>query len=147
MKKSYAPCFMLAAMALASCTSAKYHQDQVSSGPSTISVGTVQQNIKVGMPASAVIEVLGAPNMVTTDENRNEVWAYDKISTDSSYSSGSAGGGVGAGGLIGATGLLGGLTGGMKAGAASTSQKTLTIVVKFDKDKKVSDFSYRQSKF
>ena len=33
------------------------------------------------------------------------------------------------------------------AGAASTSQKTLTVIIKFDNDKRVRDFAYHTSRF
>ena len=46
-----------------------------------LTVGTVQGSIKVGMPASDVAALLGSPNIVTTDENRREVWIYDKVSS------------------------------------------------------------------
>jgi len=46
-----------------------------------LTVGTVQGSIKVGMPASDVAAILGSPNIVTTDENRREVWIYDKVSS------------------------------------------------------------------
>ena len=36
---------------------------------------------------------------------------------------------------------------GRTAGAASTTQKTLTVIIKFDQDKKVRDFAYHASKF
>ena len=47
-----------------------------------LTVGKVQGEVKVGMPASQVAELLGSPNIVTTDEKRREVWIYDKVSTD-----------------------------------------------------------------
>ena len=47
-----------------------------------LTVGKVQGEIKVGMAASQVAELLGSPNIVTTDEKRREVWMYDKVSTD-----------------------------------------------------------------
>ena len=47
-----------------------------------LTVGKVQGEIKVGMPASQVAELLGSPNIVTTDDKRREVWIYDKVSTD-----------------------------------------------------------------
>lgn len=46
-----------------------------------LTVGTVQKEIRVGMTGAEVAEVLGSPNIVSTDENRNEVWIYDKISS------------------------------------------------------------------
>lgn len=110
-------------------------------------VGKVQREIHVGMSGAQVTEVLGAPNIVSTDENRREVWIYDKIATEVSYSKSE--GGItsllfGAGGSLGG-GLLGNT--GQAAGAASQSQRTLTVVIKFDENKLVRDFSYHQSSF
>ena len=48
-----------------------------------LTVGKVQGEIKVGMAASQVAELLGSPNIVTTDEKRREVWIFDKISNPS----------------------------------------------------------------
>jgi outer membrane protein assembly factor BamE (lipoprotein component of BamABCDE complex) len=116
-----------------------------------MTVGKVQREIRVGMTNAQVVEVLGSPNMVTTDEQRRETWVYDKIATDTVYSSSS--GGVSAlilgGGLIG-DGLLGGVgsTGyRSSAGASSTSQRTLTVIIKYDADSRVRDFAYRSSSF
>jgi outer membrane protein assembly factor BamE (lipoprotein component of BamABCDE complex) len=100
-----------------------------------VTVGKVQREIRMGMAASQVIEVLGSPNIVTTDENRLEVWVYDKIATDVSYSN--SGGGIW---------LLIASAGG-NSGKSSTSQRTLTIVIKFDAEKKVRDFAYHSSSF
>ena len=100
-----------------------------------ITVGKVQREIRIGMPSAQVIEVLGSPNIVSTDENRLEVWVYDKIATDISYSN--TAGGVWL--------ILAGI--GKESGGKSTSQRTLTIVVKFDADKKVRDFAYHSSSF
>jgi len=52
-----------------------------------MTVGVVQRQVSVGMPGSAVLEALGSPNIVSTDEKRREVWVYDKISTERAYSS------------------------------------------------------------
>ncbi|MFA6142311.1 MAG: lipoprotein [Candidatus Omnitrophota bacterium] len=128
---------MLVAVAfLSGCSSASSHMKSVKSDAGDrVTVGKVQREVRIGMPSAAVIEVLGSPNIVSTDENRLEVWVYDKIATDVSYSN-NAGGVwliiVGAGGT---------------SGAASTSQRTLTIVIKFDADKKVRDFAYHSSSF
>ena len=100
-----------------------------------VTVGTVQKEIKVGMSAAQVAEALGSPNIVTTDEERREVWIYDKFATDVTVSEAS-----GYGTLI----ILGALG---RTGAGSTSQRTLTVIIKFDKDKKVRDFAYRTSRF
>ncbi|MGD0077435.1 MAG: hypothetical protein ABSB91_02280 [Sedimentisphaerales bacterium] len=113
--------------------SADYHAGEVQKGVGgdKVTVGTVQRQIKVGMSSAAVVEALGSPNVVTTDEQRREVWVYDKIATDVAASSG-----------YWTIGLVG-----QSAGAASKSQRTLTIVIKFDDDKKVRDFAYHSSSF
>ena len=121
---------------LSGCSSASSHLKSVKSDAGDrVTVGKVQREIRIGMPSAQVIEVLGSPNIVSTDENRLEVWVYDKIATDVSYSNN-------AGGvwliLVGAGG---------NSGAASTSQRTLTIVVKFDANGKVRDFAYHSSSF
>lgn len=100
-----------------------------------LTVGTVQKEIKKGMSGAEVIQALGSPNIVSTDEQGREVWIYDKISTDRVYSEGSGGG----------TLIL--LWGRQSAGSSSTSQRTLTVIIKFDNDKKVRDFSYHSSRF
>lgn len=130
------------------CQTAAEHRAAVSSQEGTnLSVGTVQREIKVGMSSAEVVQALGSPNMVTTDEQRREVWVYDKIATDRAYSNSSGGINsliLGVGGSV-----LGGLGGGASssAGASSTSQRTLTIIIKFDAQSKVRDFAYHTTKF
>jgi len=143
---------MLVAMFCVSCVSVAEHRKAVQNNASDrLSVGKVQREIRVGMSSAEVVEVLGSPNMVTTDEKRREVWVYDKIATDHAYSTSS--GGVSAlilGGLAGGSGAVGGGVGpsfSKGSGASSTSQRTLTIVIKFDEQNKVRDFAYRQSSF
>lgn len=134
--------------ALAGCQSAAEHKSQVQdSSADRVSVGKVQREIRVGMSGADVAQVLGSPNIVTTDEERREVWIYDKIATDRAYSTSSGGiaalilgfGGSAAGGV--------GASGSSSAGAASTSQRSLTVIIKFDTQKKVRDFAYHQSTF
>jgi outer membrane protein assembly factor BamE (lipoprotein component of BamABCDE complex) len=116
-----------------------------------MTVGTVQKEIRKGMSGADVAEVLGSPNIVTTDGEGREVWIYDKISTDVTYSKDS--GGVGIVLLVGASAgntVAGGLGHGgysRSAGAESKTQRTLTVVIKFDEEKKVRDFSYHSSRF
>jgi outer membrane protein assembly factor BamE (lipoprotein component of BamABCDE complex) len=137
---------------ISGCMSASQHRKAVQDNSSDrVTVGTVQREIRIGMSAADVVGILGSPNIVTTDEERREVWVYDKIATDRVYSSSS--GGVNAlilgGGVAGTTLLGGGIGAGGSgsAGAASTSQRTLTIIIKFDKDNKVRDFAYHTSRF
>lgn len=145
-------CLALCAFLLTGCMTAGQHRDAVrDNSGDRLTAGKVQREIKVGMTNAQVVETLGSPNLVSTDEKRREVWVYDKISTESAYSTSSGGvsalilGGAGSGGLIG-----GGLGGGNYkegAGASSTTQRTLTVIIKFDEQGKVRDFAYRQSSF
>lgn len=90
------------------------------------------------MSQADVATALGSPNIVTKDSEGKETWIYDKIASEVSYSR-SAGGT----GLI--INLLGGY--GKEAGAVSSTQKTLTVVIKYDDNGLVDSFSYHASKF
>lgn len=136
------------------CQSAQEHAADVeaaNAGTDKLTVGTVQREIRVGMSGGEVASVLGAPNIVTTDEKRREVWVYDRISTNRAYSTSS--GGVSAlilGGALVGDGLVGGAAGGSyrsSDGASATTQKTLTVVIKFDEHGAVRDFAYHTSTF
>ncbi len=141
------------ALTLAGCMSAQEHKAAVQSEQGDrLTVGKVQREIRVGMSGGDVAAALGSPNIVSTDENGREVWIYDKIATDKVYST--SRGGVSAlilgGALIGGAGLAGGAVSpyyGSAAGASSTSQRTLTIIIKFDHSKLVRDFAYHSSSF
>jgi outer membrane protein assembly factor BamE (lipoprotein component of BamABCDE complex) len=101
-----------------------------------LTVGKVQGEIKVGMAASQVAELLGSPNIVTTDEKRREVWIYDKVSTDRVDTSKSSFAGI----------IL--LLGTQSSDSSSSSrQRTLTIIIKYDEEKKVRDFAYNATQF
>lgn len=135
-------CILLAAAA-SGCTATQHRAAVQDDTINRISVGTVQREIRVGMSGAEVITAIGSPNIVSTDADRNEVWVYDKLATDVVYSSSE--GGVlalifgSAGGVAGA--------GSVSSGATSTSQRTLTVVVNFDAEKRVSDFAYHASRF
>ncbi len=152
MKKTAMMLLLIPSLLLLGCATASQHRQDVRDDTGDrLSVGKVQREIRVGMSNAQVIEVLGSPNLVTTDEKRREVWVYDKVSTETVYSASS--GGVSAlilGGAAGGSGAGGGGVGGSYgsgAGASSTTQRTLTIVIKFDEESKVRDFAYRQSSF
>ncbi len=100
-----------------------------------LTVGKVQGEITIGMDAAAVAQILGSPNIVTTDEQRREVWIYDKISSDRVSNERSFGGGI----II--------LGGGTSSSSSSSTQRTLTIIIKYDEQKKVRDFAYNYSQF
>ncbi|WP_455377608.1 hypothetical protein [Petrachloros mirabilis] len=100
-----------------------------------LTVGKVQGEIKVGMPASQVAELLGSPNIVTTDEKRREVWIYDKVSTDRVDTASSSFAGII---ILGAS---------SSESSSAQRQRTLTIIIKYDEEKKVRDFAYNYTQF
>jgi outer membrane protein assembly factor BamE (lipoprotein component of BamABCDE complex) len=134
---------LVTAVLTASC-SATHHAGDVRTADDVdrITVGTVQKEIRIGMPAATVASVLGSPNIVSGDQNQ-EVWIYDKISSDVTYSR-SSGTVVG---LIFGNAAAGAGIGTSSAGSKTTSQRTLTVIIKFDGDNNVIDFSYHSSRF
>ena len=100
-----------------------------------LTAGVAQREIRKGMSGGEVATVLGSPNIVTSGPEGTEVWIYDQMSTRVEASSA----GTGVWFIIGVTN--------QNTGAVKSSQSTLTIVVKFDAAKKVTDVAYHQSKF
>jgi outer membrane protein assembly factor BamE (lipoprotein component of BamABCDE complex) len=135
-------------LALAGCLSVPSHRAAVSDDTTDrLTLGRVQKEIRVGMSGAEVVDALGSPNIVTTDEQRRQVWVYDRIATDFAYSSGQ-------GGLLGLVFGTSGNAGGAGAagvaqsgGARSSSQRAITVVIKYDADSKVREFSYRTARF
>jgi outer membrane protein assembly factor BamE (lipoprotein component of BamABCDE complex) len=126
----------MALLALAGCSMNLQTVTQPSEiGERRLTVGTVQREIHKGMAAAAVAEALGAPNIVTTDEQGREVWIYDRIATERVYMDES-----GHAGLV----LMGYAR---QGGAATLSQRTLTVIVKFDGEKRVREYAYHASRF
>jgi outer membrane protein assembly factor BamE (lipoprotein component of BamABCDE complex) len=130
------------------CTTAAQHQRDVSSyDEEQLTVAAVQRNIHTGMSGADVLAALGSPNIVSTADDRNEVWVYDRVGTEYVHSES----GVGLISLIGASSgsVAGGAAPGynQRSGASRRSQRTLTIIVHFDGDNRVKDFSYHASRF
>lgn len=132
------------------CKSTADHAKQMPVNQATsTTVGTVQKEIRQGMTQAEVAEVLGSPNIVTSEGQDKETWIYDKISTETAYSTSS--GGVSA--LVFSAKLKSFLLGGgasgnyqESTGVTSTTQKTLTVIIYFVGGK-VNDFKYHSSKF
>lgn len=127
---------ILAAFLLQGCQNiASMRADAQDNSTDRMTLGKVQREIRVGMSSSEVAQVLGSPNIVSTDEERREVWIYDKIATDKASTSSAGGVNI----------LVLGI--GSSAAASSTSQRTLTVIIKFDNTNKVRDFAYNTSRF
>jgi len=108
---------------------------EASRNKDALTVGTVQRQIEVGMSGADVLASLGSPNIVSTDEKRREVWVYDKTSTTVVSSSQS--------GFVFLL-LAGGESGSKRK---SSTQRTLTIIIKFDEQGLVRDYKYHSSTF
>lgn len=136
---SVATLIPIMALLLSGCMSAAQHQQNLgSANEREMTLGIVQKEIRVGMSQADVASALGSPNIVTKDSQGKETWVYDKIASEASYSHDSGG-----------TGLLLGLLGAYsrESGAVSSTQKTLTVVIKFNDNQSVESFTYHTSKF
>ena len=137
-----------ASVLVAACSTAPQHRAAVQDDSGErVTVGTVQKEIRIGMSAADVATVLGSPNIVSTAADRNENWIYDKFASDVVYSNskgGVLGLVVGGGSNVGGAGLGASV---QSAGAESRTQRTLTVVIKFDENQRVRDFAYHTSRF
>ncbi len=136
----YRNILLVAILGLAGCTGAQHYNPQADE---QMTVGAVQKEIRIGMAGGQVAEILGSPNIVSTDEDRNEVWIYDKISTQ--YVRADAKAGILA--IGGGSDVVGGAGASGSQSSGATSQRTLTVIIKFDEDGLVRDFAYHTSRF
>ena len=114
----------------------------------TLTHGMAQMTLRVGATTQMdVLETFGGPNVSTLDGEGREVWIYDRFATvsmtkDSGFSIGMLVG-AGGGGVAGGAGL--GFSN--KKSKASTSSRSMTLILKFGPDKKLADFTSRSSSF
>lgn len=87
--------------------------------------------IKGQTSQNEILEVFGAPNIVTKNKTGNEVWTYDKASIETGTSD-----------VYGTILIAGGV-----GSRTSTSARTFTLMIEFDEKNIVKDFSYRASAF
>ena len=98
--------------------------------------GNVQLTLKKGITTQTdVLEKFGSPNIATTDASGQEVWTYEKHAT---VTSGSGSGVYGTVVLLGAAG---------NSSHYEQSSRTMTLIIKFDSDKKVSNFKSMTTSF
>jgi outer membrane protein assembly factor BamE (lipoprotein component of BamABCDE complex) len=137
----------IALLAISGCASSKLHSER----ERQMTLGRVQKEIRVGMSSVDVAEALGSPNMVRRDSAGKETWIYDKFATEASYrnSESNIGGNASGLGMPGNVLVLGTVNAGhsRNKGSSATTQKTLTVIIRFDADDKVESFSYHSSTF
>ena len=144
------------------CMTASQHYQQLGATQDrALTVGLVQKQIKPGVSQAEVATALGSPNIVTSDNQNHETWIYDKVASEASFSqdSGSVFSSLSGTGNFGAGGFPSGATpngsvradaGGnysKSAGAASMTQRTLTVVIKFTSTNTVESVAYNSTKF
>jgi hypothetical protein len=114
---------------------------------SAFTLGLVQKGLQPGLSQADVAERLGAPNILTRDAEGREAWVYDRVASEIEASSGSVGvGGLGSGAGSSLWGLLG-IGAGKRSDKARSSQRTLTVVVRFSTAGRVETFTWHDSRF
>jgi len=167
--KSYVICACLATLPLliAGCS----NQEKIEH-TKQLTVGKIQYDIKKGMYSSKVIKALGSPNIITKNKDGKISWVYDKIKTyrskttyggldfvrmnnnDYAITAGvaAAGGAIAASGnptvlaTIAALGLIT-LASTEDDYQIETQQKTLTLILDFNKNEQLEEFAYMYSSF
>ena len=109
--------------------------DQTNVKSQELNLGLAQKEIRKGMAQVDVVSALGSPNIVTKDADGAQAWVYDKIATEVSQSQNGGGFWL----------LLGGYS--KESGSRISSQKTLTIIIKFNEQELVDTVSYNSSQF
>jgi len=99
---------------------------------SSLTHGQVQLTLVKGVTTQMqVIETFGSPNVTSLDAEGHEVWTYQRHATSSRGSS-----------AYGTLILAGGSVGGFEQ-----SSKAMTLIIKFNSKKVVSDFNSLYSSF
>ena len=122
------------------------------SGASALSYGSVtSQVVKDKTTQADLLQLFGGPNISTIDNDGVETWVYERSVTQTDVASRSQNwqAAVGLGGFFGNASASAQASGGQNAAASSvaSSFRSLTVVVKFNPNKTVKDYSVRSSQF
>ena len=99
---------------------------------SALTAGMAKTKIIKGQTIqSEIIEVFGPPNIITKNKSGNEIWTYDKISVEKSSTEGF--------GTI--------IIAGTDGSRSTASTRTFTLMIEFDDNEVVKNYSYRSSAF
>jgi hypothetical protein len=121
--------------------------DRAKATPSAFTLGRVQSELRQGLSQAEVVERLGSPNILTRDAEGREAWVYDRVSTEFEASSsklGISGAGSGVGSVF--AGIVG-VSAGKHSEKTRSSQRTLTVVVRFSASGAVESYSWHDSRF
>ncbi len=130
MRKSFV--FLLALLfCLSGCETGSTDAASSSETPPAAQSGThspAQIEIRVGMTMSQVLQLLGAADKIQADPRAGEIWSYNGKRANFAYAANKEGGEV----LI-------------IDGYSAQSGVPLFMTIKFDKGRKVTDFTYQQA--
>ena len=123
---------LLPGILITGCTTMK----PVDTRNSSLTHGNVQMSVKVGeTKQTQILEPFGAPNITTIDGSGKEVWTYQRAATAAQSSANSN---------YWTVLLLGGTH---EASGFSSTSRMITLIIKFNDQKIVSDFNSRTSNF
>ena len=115
--------------------------------PRAFTLGLVQKALRPGLSQADVAERLGSPSIVARETDGREAWVYDKVSSERESSGGNVGvGGAGSGAGGSFWGLLG-VAAGRRSEKSTSSQRTLTVVIRFSAGGVVETFTWHDSRF
>jgi hypothetical protein len=122
------------------------------SGASALSYGSVTSRVVNGKTSQAeLVDMFGGPNISTVDSEGLETWVYERSvsQTDAANRSQSWQAAANLGVFFGHGNAGAQAAGGQNASASSTTSsfRSLTVIVKFNPDKTVKDYSVRASQF
>ena len=105
-----------------------------------LTLGTVQKTVYEGANQTEIMEALGEPNIITNNSSGRDVWTYDRISREVQASSG----------MVvtwwNPISWLAGIASGSSS-RSSTTSKSITVLITFDDNKRVTDFKYQRLEF
>ena len=83
----------------------------------------VQSSIHIGISGGEVQKALGAPNIISKNKSGHEVWTYDRVSKETTS------------------------RGFLFWSSNESTQRTLTVLITFDDNGRVTDFKYHSTEF
>lgn len=112
--------------------------------PSAVTPGMAKKKIIKGQTTQAeVVQIFGAPNLVTKMQNGGELWVYSNCASVRK----AIGLGLGAG-ILGGGGSIGGGAGiGGSFGSSVEQSRNINFMVKFDKNEVVIDYYFSQLQY
>ncbi len=110
-------------------------------------LGLVQSLVRGATTQAQVAETIGSPNIVTRNADGKEIWIYDRLATESSYSEEQSSAFVVGGGVVPHGGAGGAFNHSRRSGATATTQRTLTVVLVFGGDGRLESHTYHLSRF